>query len=42
MRRSLFILLATAATWMALVGTAFACKFGYYEPEVPPELRERL
>ncbi len=41
MKRSLFILLATAAAWMALISTAFACNWSWYEPEVPHELRER-
>ncbi|MEW6459150.1 MAG: AgrD family cyclic lactone autoinducer peptide [Bacillota bacterium] len=41
MKRSLFILLAAAAAWMALISTAFACNFSWYEPEVPDVLRER-
>lgn len=41
MKRSLFVLLAAAATWMALISTAFACNFIWHEPEVPHELRER-
>lgn len=41
MRRSLFILLAGAAAWMAMISTAFACNWSWYEPEVPAELRDR-
>lgn len=39
MKRTLLVVAATALFWIAQIGAASACMGGWFEPEVPDQLR---